>query len=99
MAALLASAGQMQRAELAPWSTGGLIDRSRLRKLGLAAILVDTLLLGLHAQPNAIELDDCWDLADRVAMHLSQPGFQLIDAAIRWCAVPRSLPGWLPIPG
>ncbi len=50
--------------------------------LALAAILVDALLLRLHAEPDAIELDDRRDLADRLTMDLSQPGFELIDPLI-----------------
>src|SRR5207247_6559149 len=50
--------------------------------LALAAVLVDTVLLGLHAEPDAIELDDRGHLPDRFAMHLSEPSFELIDALI-----------------
>jgi hypothetical protein len=50
--------------------------------LALAAILVDALLLGLHAQPDAIELHHRRYLLDRPAMHLSQLSFQLIDPLI-----------------
>jgi len=50
--------------------------------LALAAILVETVLLGLHAEPDAIELHHGRHLADGFAMHVREPRFQLIDALI-----------------
>ncbi|MGZ3629100.1 MAG: hypothetical protein ACXVDN_15740 [Ktedonobacteraceae bacterium] len=50
--------------------------------LALAAILVETVLLGLHAEPNAIEVYDRRHLGDRFAMHVRESGFELIDALI-----------------
>lgn len=48
--------------------------------LALAAILVDTILLDLHAEPDAIELHDRRHLLDWFAMHLSELRSKLVDA-------------------
>ena len=50
--------------------------------LALATILFDALLLRLYVQPDAIELHYRWNLTDRFAMDVSEPGFELIDPLI-----------------
>jgi len=55
---------------------------TRAATLALAAILVEPVLLGLHAEPDAIELHHCRYILDRFTMHLSKPRFELIDALV-----------------